>query len=286
MTTRRRLARALAWTAALAAAAALAAFLAGRAGLLDRLFVYFPEREVASSPGEHGLGYEDVWIESGGGARIHGWLVRPPDDAGRRAVLWLHGNSGNIGHRAAAVSALARALRAPVLIIDYRGYGLSEGSPGEEGLYADAEAAFDHLAARPELAGRDLVIFGRSLGSAVAVRLATRRDAEALIIESPFTSVSEMARLRHRLLPVSLLVRSRFDTLALMPSVRMPVLVLHGTDDEIVPLSMGRRIHAAAGRGRMVELEGASHNEPHHDPAAPYFDALREFLGEVGGGRP
>ena len=277
---------ALVWIAGIAAAAALAAFLAGRAGLLDRYLVYFPERELLSDPGEHGLAYEDVWIDTRDGVRIHGWLVLPPEDAGRRVVLWLHGNSGNLGNRAAGVSAMARALGSPVLIVDYRGYGLSGGSPGEEGLHRDAEAAFDHLAGRPEYAGRPIVIFGRSLGAAVAVRLATVRGAEALIIHSPFTSVADMARTMYRFLPVSMLVRARFDNLATIPSVRSPVLVLHGTDDEIVPVEMGRRVYGAVTAPRhMVELEGATHNEPHHDPGEAYFDALREFL-EGGVGRP
>ena len=151
-------------------------------------------------------------------------------------------------------------------------------------MIGDAEAAFDHLAGRAEYAGRPIVIFGRSLGAAVAVRLATVRGAEALVIHSPFTSVADMARTMYRFLPVSVLVRARFDNLATVPSVRSPVLVLHGTDDEIVPIEMGRRVHGAVtAPSHMVELEGATHNEPHHDPGEPYFDALREFLEEVGG---
>ena len=258
----------------------------GRLGVLDKFLIYFPEREVLSSPAEHGAAYEDVWIQTRDGPRIHGWLVRPPDVAAdfSRAILWLHGNSGNIGNRAAAVAAMSQALGAPVLIIDYRGYGRSEGSPGEDGLYSDAEAAYEYLSGLTEPAGARVVIFGRSLGAAVAARLATRRDAEALIIHSPFTSIAEMARRSNPFLPARLLVRARFDTLSIMPTIGMPVLVIHGTGDEIVPVEMGRRVfEAAAGPKRMFELEGEGHNEPHHDPAAPYYGAIREFLEELGG---
>ena len=279
--------RALMWVVGAVVLAALIAALARQAGLLDRYFIFFPEREVLATPGDHGLAYEDVWIDTRDGVRLHGWLVRsavPPGDS-NRVVLWLHGNSGNIGHRAAAVASMARGIGAPVLIVDYRGYGRSEGSPAEAGLYRDAEAAFDHIAARPEFAGSSIVVFGRSLGAAVAVELATRRQVEALVLESPFTSVSEMARLRNRFLPSRLLVRARFDTLVKMSAVRAPVLVFHGTDDEIVPVDMGRRVYeAAVGRKRLFLLEGAMHNDPHHDPAAPYYSVLREFL-EVGSGR-
>ena len=275
------------WVVGAVVLAALIAALARQAGLLDRYFIFFPEREVLATPGDHGLAYEDVWIDTRDGVRLHGWLVRsavPPGDS-NRVVLWLHGNSGNIGHRAAAVASMARGIGAPVLIVDYRGYGRSEGSPAEAGLYRDAEAAFDHIAARPEFAGSSIVVFGRSLGAAVAVELATRRQVEALVLESPFTSVSEMARLRNRFLPSRLLVRARFDTLVKMSAVRAPVLVFHGTDDEIVPVDMGRRVYeAAVGRKRLFLLEGAMHNDPHHDPAAPYYSVLREFL-EVGSGR-
>ena len=279
--------RALIWIVGAAVLAALIAALARQAGLLDRYFIFFPERELLATPGDYGLAYEDLWIDTRDGVRLHGWLVRPsvPTGGSIRVVLWLHGNSGNIGHRAAAVAAMARGIGATVMIVDYRGYGRSGGSPAEEGLYRDAEAAFDHLASRPEFGGSSIVVFGRSLGAAVAVELAIRRRVEALVLESPFTSVSEMARLRNRFLPSRLLVRARFDTLSKMPEVRAPVLVFHGTDDEIVPVDMGRRVYQEAlGRKRLFLLEGAMHNDPHHDPAAPYYSVLREFL-EGGAGR-
>ncbi len=279
--------RALIWIVGAAVLAALIVALARQAGLLDRYFIFFPESELLATPGDHGLAYEDVWIDTSDGVRLHGWLVRPSisGDGSTRVLLWLHGNSGNIGHRAAAVAAMARGLGAPVMIIDYRGYGRSEGSPAEEGLYRDAEAAFDHIAARPEFSGSSIVVFGRSLGAAVAVELATRRQVEALVLESPFTSVSEMARLQNRFLPSRLLVRARFDNLAKMPEVRAPVLVFHGTDDEIVPVDMGRRVYEEApGRKRLFLLEGAMHNDPHHEPGAPYYSVLREFLEGGSGG--
>ena len=275
------------WVLVAALILVLTAVSVRQAGLLDRHLIYFPEREIAEDPGDHGMAHEDVHIETRDGVRLHGWLVRPPDapEGTDHVILWLHGNSGNIGHRAAAVSAMVRGTGAAVLIIDYRGYGMSDGSPGEEGLYRDAEAAFDYLSARPDLSGAQVVAFGRSLGAAVAVELAIRRPVSALVLESPFTSVKEMGRLRSGLLPVGLVVRSRFDTIAKMPSVRSPVLVFHGTADEIVPVEMGRRVHAAApGRRHLHLLEGGMHNDPHPEPGSRYYEVLREFLSGPGGG--
>ena len=291
---------ALVWAVAVAAALAIAAVLARQSGLVDRLFVYFPERELASTPADYGVAFEDVWIDSSDGVRLHGWLVSAVSSSSvssgaalghpGRAMLWLHGNAGNIGDRAEAVAAMVRATGATVLIIDYRGYGRSGGSPDEEGLYQDAEAAFDYLVARRKSHGESVAVYGRSLGAAVAVELATRRDVGALILEAPFTSIAAMVRRTYRFLPAGLVVRARFDSLAKMPSVRSPVMVLHGTRDEIVPSDMGRQIYQASpndkGDKRLFLMKGGSHNDPHTDPAAPYFTALREFLEEVepGGG--
>ena len=278
--------RAVTWAVVLTAALLVTGFLVGRVGLLDRLFIYFPERALTSTPADHGVPYEDVWVETSDGVRLHGWLAPVPIPSGEPAwvMLWLHGNAGNIGDRVEALAAMVRATSVTVLMIDYRGYGLSVGSPGEMGLYQDTEAAVDYLVDRPELFGAYLAVYGRSLGAAVAVELATRREVDALILEAPFTSIRALGRRTYPFVPMGLLVRARFDSLARMPSVKSPVLVFHGTRDEIVPTEMGRQIHAAApAHKRLVLLEDGSHNDPHHEPEAPYFTALREFLDEVRG---
>lgn len=167
-------------------------------------------------------------------------------------------------------------------MVDYRGYGLSEGSPDEMGLYRDAEAAFDYLTVRLGKLEATIAVYGRSLGAAVAVELATRRGVWALILEAPFTSIKALGRHAYPFVPTWLLVRARFDSLAKMPSVMSPVLVFHGTRDEIVPTDMGRQIYGAViGYKRLALLDGGSHNDPHHEQASPHFTALREFLEEV-----
>lgn len=276
--------RVVVWAAVLTAVVVITGLLAGRVGLLDRFFIYFPQQELVSTPADHGMPYEDVLIKTSDGVELHGWLAPVPisPEGSAWAVLWLHGNAGNIGDRADAMAAMARATGMTVLMVDYRGYGLSEGSPDETGLYRDAEAAFDYLAARPELSGAAIAVYGRSLGAAVAVELATRREVGALILEAPFTSIKALGRHAYPFVPTGLLVRARFDSLAKMPSVKSPVLVFHGTRDEIVPTDMGRQIHAATtGYKRLVLLDGGSHNDPHREQTAPYFTALREFLDEV-----
>ena len=153
--------------------------------LLDRLLVFFPERDLVADPGDLGLEFEDVFLEASDGVRLHGWFVPGRTDT---VLLWFHSNAGNISHRLENILMLNRDLGIGVFIFDYRGYGRSEGSPSEKGLYRDAEAAIAHLASIPGFdSERHLVIFGRSLGCAVAVEMSVRHESRALILESPFT---------------------------------------------------------------------------------------------------
>ena len=176
-----------------------------------------------------------------------------------------------------------------VFIFDYRGYGRSDGSPSEQGMYLDAEAALEYLGKRQGAGGDNgLVYFGRSLGGAVAVEMATRHQPKALILESPFTSVGAMARRTHPLLssflPVGAVVRSKFDSLSKIGSVQSPVMVMHGDRDEIVPLDMGRQLFDAANEPkRFYTIENAGHNDTYLAGGNAYFDALASFLDECCG---
>ena len=161
--------------------------------VIDRFFIYFPERDILQTPGDRGLEYEDVEFEAADGTRLHGWLVPSDRDM---TLVWFHGNAGNIGHRVDNLAALHERIGATIFIFDYRGYGRSEGSPSEDGTYLDAEGALDYLASRADLEGSKTVLFGRSLGAAVAAEVAIRRPAHALVLESGFTSIPDMAR-RH-----------------------------------------------------------------------------------------
>jgi hypothetical protein len=195
-------------------------------------------------------------------------------------LLWSHGNAGNIDSRRALLAALA-ARGLGVLAYDYRGYGRSEGSPSEPGVYLDAAAAFDDLVAR----GTDpaaIVCFGESLGGAVSIELATRRRCGAVVAVSSFTRLADVARRHYG--PLGSLAGNRFDSLARVPRVAAPVLVAHGDQDEIVPFELGERLFAAvAGPKRFVRIAGADHNDALGRPAL--LDAVAAFAREAVAGR-
>ena len=272
-----RIARTL---AILTIVAVIAAPLARYMLILDRMTIYFPERSLAATPDGVGLAYEDVHLTAADGVRLHGWHIPGESNV---TLLWFHGNSGNISHRLDNVLALNRILGVGVFILDYRGYGLSEGRPSEKGLYLDAEAALEYATTELGLdAERDVVLFGRSLGAGVAVEMATRHRVRGVIIESGFTSVRGMAKRADSPLPAFLilpLLEARYDSISKIGRIQSPVLVLHGDRDDIVPFEMAEELFAAAPEPkRFYPIRGASHNDTYAAGGESYFDALREFV--------
>jgi hypothetical protein len=178
---------------------------------------------------------------------------------------------------------LNRTLGVNIMILDYRGYGRSEGSPSENGLYLDAEAAFEFLVSdRGVDSETELILFGRSLGAAVAVELAARHRVRGVILESGFTSVKDMAQRIYPFLPMGLLinaVQARYDTISKIGNVTAPVMVLHGDRDEIVPFELGEELFEAASEPKtFYRIRGAVHNDTYHVGGESYFEALREFV--------
>jgi pimeloyl-ACP methyl ester carboxylesterase len=224
--------------------------------------------------------YEDVRLAAVD-AEIHGWWL--PKDGARWTVLLCHGNAGNISHRLERARLLQQRVLASVLLFDYRGYGRSSGSPDEQGTYRDARAAYLHLVEQRGVPAGHLVLFGESLGAAVAAQLALERPAAALVLESAFTSIPEMARAAYPFLPpVGPLIRTRYETLAKLPRLRLPLLVLHGERDEIVPLEQGRRLFDAAPEPkRLFVIPAAGHNDTYLAGGEPYWRALSGFLEEL-----
>ncbi len=255
---------------------------ARQANLLDRYFIYFPHGEIVGTPGNAGLDYEDVFFSASDGTKLHGWLVPGESDA---TLIWFHGNAGNISHRVENILMLHRQLGVSVFIFDYRGYGRSEGSPSEKGIYLDAEAALDYLHSRQDINQERIVLFGRSMGCAVAVEMAARNDEYAVILESPFTSIRAMAKRSNPVLslflPVGLVVRSRYDSLSKIKNVRSPVMVVHGDKDDTMPHDMGRQLFEAANEPkRFYTIEGAAHNDTYQAGGDAYFDAIKRFVEE------
>ncbi len=247
--------------------------------MIERHFIYFPERRLAATPADVGLEFEDLNFRAADGTRLHGWLV---PGGGEIALLWFHGNAGNIGDRVELLGELHRELGLAIFILGYRGYGESKGKPSEAGLYLDAEAALGALTERLGVPAEQVALLGQSLGTAVAVELANRHRPAGVILESPFTSVRDMARRHYPWLPVWSLLRTRFDSLSKIANVRAPVLIIHGEDDMIVPVEMGERVFAAAREPkRLLTIPGAGHNDAHVIGRSEYFAAIRAFVAEL-----
>ena len=253
----------------------------GCVGMQSR-FIFYPSRypEGNWDAASMGLHAEDCWFTSADGTRLHGWFCGHPKATG--TLLWCHGNAAHLANRGPAIRAWQEHLGLQVFIFDYRGYGRSQGSPEESGIYDDVRAAYDYLVARPEVDRTRLFVLGRSLGGAVGTQLALDRPCTKLILESAFTSIGAMARRVMPLLtPFTYLVRTKFDTLGKVPHITVPVMVLHGVDDGLVPFSHGEQIFAAAPEPkRFYAIAGAGHNNITYVATDAYWSAIRAFLFE------
>lgn len=242
--------------------------------------VYYPEvgREIVATPQQAGLAYEDVRLTTADDVALHGWFV-PASAPARGTVLFLHGNAGNISHRLDSLRMLHR-LGYSTLIVDYRGYGNSAGKPTEQGTYLDAAAAWLYLTQQRQLPAASIVLFGESLGGAVAAWLASRQAPAALIIASGFTSLPDLAADIYPYMPVRWLARFRYDTRAYLQASGsgIPVFIAHSPGDEIIPFRHGQELYAAAnGPRRFLELAGG-HNEGFIFMREAWVQALGDFL--------
>ena len=262
------------------------ASLAGRAGsnskqtLFDRFFFY-PEREVLQTPTEWGMSFEDVYFPTEDGVRLHGWYV--PGKL-KLTIIWFHGNAGNISSRLEGLSLYHHGFGANIFLFDYRGFGHSEGKPTEKGVYRDATAALEHLLSRPDMAQDKIIYYGHSLGGAVAVELAARRPPMGLIVEGTFASGRDMAgHLLPRLPTIpSLLVHSKFNSIARIKKVSCPVMVIHGEQDDVVPLTQGRKLYEAAHEPKQwLEVPGAGHSDIHSVGGEAFLAGVGEFVATL-----
>jgi alpha-beta hydrolase superfamily lysophospholipase len=245
----------MAWDSALIAAGALAGL--GGLGLFlrQRWIVFKPSRTLLADPCGLGLAFEDVFAQLDGGVRIHGWWI--PREDSRKLILCLPGSIGNISHELNTLAFL-RDLGASVFIIDYPGFGKSEGRPSERGCYAAAEAAWNFATRDKGVRPEDVIVFGRSLGGTVAARLAARHpDCGRLVMHSAFTSVPDVAGRAYPFFPVRYFCYIRFNTLKQIRACRCPTVVLHPIGDTVIPLRHGQRIfEQAAAPKRFIPLRG------------------------------
>ncbi len=248
---------------------------------LENYFLYpaLPASQGWENP-PPGLAVEDIWLTSADGTKIHAWFTAPtgwtPDEG---ALLYCHGNGGNLSSRGVALLNFQKTLGLAVFIFDYPGYGKSVGRPSEAGCYASGDAAYQYLTTVKGVPPARILLYGGSLGGAVAVDLATRHPHRAVILVATFTSFPDMAQYKFPwLLPGRWLVRNRFLSLDKIKTLRSPVFIAHGTADRVIPFHQGERLFAAApGPKHFFPMEEAGHND---GPAEGFHEALRQFLSE------
>jgi uncharacterized protein len=243
---------------------------------IESSLLFYPDKVLEATPRKINLAFDDVLLLTADKVKLHAWWV--PRENARATLILSHGNAGNISHRLAKLR-IFHDLGLNVLLYDYRGYGKSEGTPNEKGLYADVQAAYDFVVKEKKIPGGQIVAYGESLGGPVAAHLAANNKVKALILDSTFTNLKDMAQVRSPLLAP--LVQSKFDTLADVAKVKSPTLILHSPDDEVVPYAQGRKLFAASkARKRFVKLRG-SHNTGFLESKIAYAKGLDDFLTAI-----
>jgi pimeloyl-ACP methyl ester carboxylesterase len=247
----------------------------------QRELIFLPSREVRSTPTEAHLPYTEVWLPVGAADStvLNGWWLQA-DDPSAPALLYLHGNDSNIGGNLDHVARLRR-MGFSVLSVDYRGYGKSGGAfPSERQMYEDAEIAWEYLIGQRQTQGAPTLIYGHSLGGAIAIELALHHpEAAGVIVEGTFTSMREMAEIHYGMFPIGWLLHQRFDTLAKVSLLRVPVLFVHGTADTEVPYAMSERLFAAArGPKGLALIPGGGHEDTPAVDANVYTRAVQDFV--------
>lgn len=231
------------------------------------------------------LRVREVTFDSATGDRIHTWFVAPDGWEPRRgAVLISHGNGNNLSSESGRAYRWREASGRAVLLYDYPGYGKSSGRPSEAGCYASGEAALKWLTEDQAVPATEIILVGESMGGAIAVELATRHKARLLILHGAFTSFPDMAQNRFPFYPSRYLVHNRMDNEAKIPFIQCPVLMTHGTADNVVPFNKGERLFAAAHEPKQfIRVEGGGHGPPNGDD---FFETVRLFLSKTASAMP
>jgi uncharacterized protein len=243
--------------------------------LFQPKFVYFPQSTIDYTPDMAGLPYEDIHLLTKDNVDIHGWFI--PVKEASKTLLFFHGNGGNISHRLESLK-IFHELGLSVFIIDYRGYGQSEGTPSEQGTYQDAEVAWHYLTQTRGIADKDIIIFGRSMGGAIATWLASQHMPGLLMLESTFTSIADMGKHYYPYLPTQLLARIKYESIDRIGDIHYPVLIAHSQSDEIVPYALGQRLFEKVNSTKVfMELQGG-HNDGFIVSGRTYIEGIKSFI--------
>lgn len=243
--------------------------------LMQSQLLFFPSTDKFATPEYVGLAYQEIKLRTNDDLLLDGWFI--PAANPRGVVLFFHGNAGNISHRLETLLVFHR-LGLSTLIFDYRGYGASEGKMDEQGSYRDAAAAWHYLTVQRKVPSQNIIFYGRSLGGAIAIHLAGVHVPKALIIESSFTSIPDLAAEIYPYLPVRWLSRFRYDAREKLKTVKSPVLIIHSPEDEIIPFEHGRQLFRVANEPKIfLEIKG-KHNDSHNLSSDSYLFGLNQFL--------
>lgn len=225
-----------------------------------------------------GFRFEDVEFTSADGTKLHGWFVPHPNPV--RAVLYCHGNGEDVSSNGEVAAHLSQTLQASVFVFDYRGYGKSAGTPNEAGCIADGIAAQAWLAKRMNRQPNEIVVMGRSLGSAVATAIAAEKGAQALVLESAFPTMPDVAALHYSWLPVRWVMRNRYDNLTRIKGYEGPLVQSHGTADSLIPLELAQTLFDTSPSPvrKWMAFEGFGHNDR---PPLSYYAELASFLNDA-----
>ena len=247
----------------------------------QKRFIFFPSSAVENPPAELGIVYEEVWLPvEESEDLLHGWWI-PTKSRKIGTLLFLHGNGANIGSNIYRASVFQK-LGFDVLLIDYRGYGKSKGNfPSEKAVYTDARIAWNYLVGSKNIEPKDILVYGHSLGGAIAIELATQQpQAAGLIVEGSFTSIREMIKYKriYEIFPINLLLNQRFDSINKVKSLSMPLLLIHGEEDRIVPARMSQSLYDAANSPKKLLLvPNAGHNNVVGMSGETYLQEVKDF---------
>ena len=246
---------------------------------LEKTSLFYPSKEMLGTPTDLGLAYEDIFFETEKGIRLNAWWISAPklkDPQRTRTLLFLHGNAGNISGRLGKIF-LFHQMGMNIFIIDYRGYGKSDGVPTEKGMYEDAVKAYQYIISQKNIKPEQLIIYGASLGGVAAIHVASFHKAAGLILDSTFSNAVDMAKHIYPYLP-SFFMNIKLDNMRKIQDVHYPKLVIHSPDDETVPFKLGKKLFEAAPEPKMFLEVIGDHNDDHFNDEGLFTGGIQKFL--------
>ena len=220
--------------------------------------IFYPLKELNANPSNIGLEFENIYLITKDNIKIHGWFI--PNNLTSKTILFFHGNAGNISYRIDIIEILS-TLNVNIFIIDYRGYGNSNGKPSEKGMYIDAITAYEYLINQKKIKPENIIIYGKSIGTTAAIDLASKVKIGKLIVDSGLTSAKDMSKIIIPFIPVYLFLNVKFNSIKKIANVNCPKLFIHSIDDKIIPFSMGQKLYEKANYPKKFYESTGSHND-------------------------